>query len=56
MDGHADYHKWIGSETIKKGRQNVRSHPGIWGPATQEGIEDVQWMQRGIWGKFGYNP
>jgi prepilin-type N-terminal cleavage/methylation domain-containing protein/prepilin-type processing-associated H-X9-DG protein len=56
MDGHADYHKWIGNETIKRGRQSVRSHPGIWGPTTQEGIEDVQWMQRGIWGKFGYNP
>jgi len=56
MDGHADYHKWTGSETIKKGRQNVRSHPGIWAATTPEGIRDVQWMQLGIWGKFGYNP
>jgi prepilin-type N-terminal cleavage/methylation domain-containing protein len=54
MDGHADYHKWQGAETIKKGRANVRSHPGIWGPTTEEGIADVQWMQIGIWDKMGY--
>jgi prepilin-type N-terminal cleavage/methylation domain-containing protein/prepilin-type processing-associated H-X9-DG protein len=53
-DGHSDYHKWVGAETVKKGRLSVRSHPGIWGPVTEEGIEDVQWVQIGIWGKFGY--
>jgi len=53
-DGHSDYHKWTGAETVKKGRTNVRSHPGIWGPQTPEGIKDVQWMQWGIWGKYGY--
>ena len=25
-------------------------------PKTDEGKEDVQWMQRGIWGKLGYKP
>jgi len=55
-DGHADYHKWTGSETVKKGRTNVRSHPGIWGPTTEEGIADVQWVQMGIWGRLGYTP
>jgi prepilin-type N-terminal cleavage/methylation domain-containing protein/prepilin-type processing-associated H-X9-DG protein len=55
-DGHADYHKWTGGETVKKGRTNVRSHPGIWRPATEDGVLDVQWMQWGIWGKFGYKP
>ena len=53
-DGHSDYHKWAGSETVKKGRASVRSHPGIWGPTTEEGIADVKWMQTGIWGKLGY--
>ncbi len=53
-DGHATYHKWQGLETIKRGRDSVRSHPGIWGPASEEGREDVQWVQYGIWGKFGY--
>jgi prepilin-type N-terminal cleavage/methylation domain-containing protein/prepilin-type processing-associated H-X9-DG protein len=56
VDGHADAHKWIGTETVKKGRVSVRSHPGIWGPTTPEGIADVQWMQMGIWGKKGYQP
>jgi len=55
-DGHADYHKWSGTETVKKGRTNIRSHPGIWRPTTEEGVVDVQWMQMGIWGKFGYKP
>ncbi len=53
-DGHSDYHKWVGNETVKRGRHDVRSHPGIWGPTTQEGITDVQWTQMGIWGKLGY--
>jgi len=53
-DGHSDYHKWGGTETVKKGQADVRSHPGIWGPTTQEGITDVQWVQMGIWGKVGY--
>jgi len=53
-DGHAEYHKWRGLETVKKGRNSVRSHPGIWGPATEDGRADVAWVQRGIWGKLGY--
>jgi prepilin-type N-terminal cleavage/methylation domain-containing protein/prepilin-type processing-associated H-X9-DG protein len=53
-DGHSDYHKWTGTETVKKGRIDIRSHPGIWGPTTEEGMADVQWMQMGIWGKRGY--
>jgi prepilin-type processing-associated H-X9-DG protein len=53
-DGHAEYHKWKALETIQRGRDAVRSHPGIWGPATDEGREDVQWVQYGIWGELGY--
>jgi len=53
-DGHSQYHKWRGLETIKKGRDNVRSWPGIWGPTEEDGLADVQWVQWGIWGEFGY--
>lgn len=53
-DGHSDYHKWTATETVKKGQINIRTHPGIWGPTTHEGIADVQWVQIGIWGKLGY--
>jgi prepilin-type N-terminal cleavage/methylation domain-containing protein/prepilin-type processing-associated H-X9-DG protein len=55
-DGHCDYHKWTGAETVKRGQTNVRSHPGIWGPTTEEAITDVRWVQIGIWGKLGYKP
>ncbi|MEN6425157.1 MAG: type II secretion system protein [Phycisphaerales bacterium] len=53
-DGHTEYRKWESLETIKKGRNNVRSWPGEWVPETDEGIVDLQWVQKGIWGKLGY--
>jgi len=53
-DGHTEYHKWTALETIKKGRNNVRTWPGVWVPETDEGIDDLQWVQKGIWGKYGY--
>ncbi len=54
VDGHAEYRKWAGIETIKQGRNNVRMWTGDFAPVTEEGIEDVQWVQRGSWGKLGY--
>ena len=53
-DGHTEYHKWTGLETIKQGRDHVRTWQGDFSPDTQEGVEDLQWVQRGIWGKLGY--
>jgi prepilin-type processing-associated H-X9-DG protein len=53
-DGHSEYHKWKGIETIKQGRDNVRTWVGLFNPVTEEGKEDVQWVQRGIWGNLGY--
>jgi prepilin-type N-terminal cleavage/methylation domain-containing protein/prepilin-type processing-associated H-X9-DG protein len=53
-DGHSDYHKWTGLETIKLGRNHVRSWVGEFAPKTPEGLEDLQWVQWGIWGKRGY--
>lgn len=55
-DGHAEYHKLRGVETIKQGRSQTRTWAGSFLPKTDEGKEDVQWMQRGIWGKLGYKP
>ncbi len=51
----AIYHKWKGIETIKQGRDNVRTWVGLFNPVTEEGKEDVQWIQRGIWGSLGYD-
>jgi prepilin-type N-terminal cleavage/methylation domain-containing protein len=55
-DGHGEYHKWKGIETIKLGRDNVRTWSGLFTPATDEGKLDVQWVQKGIWGGLGYEP
>jgi prepilin-type processing-associated H-X9-DG protein len=55
-DGRAGYHKWKGIETIKQGRDNVRTWVGLFAPVTEEGKEDLQWVQKGIWGKLGYEP
>ena len=54
-DGRAGYHKWTGLETIKLGRDNERTWEGEYVPKTPDGILDLQWMQKGIWGKLGYN-
>lgn len=57
-DGHSEYHKWRDKRTMDLALllppyENVQdgfasvSHPGN---------EDLEWAQKGIWGKLGYNP
>jgi len=56
-DGHAEYQKWRGTETIKVGRARVRGHAGAGTvPTSDSGYEDLHWLQRGCWGKLGYTP
>ena len=56
-DGHVEYKKWKGIETIKMGRSRVRGHAGAgWTPANDEDFDDLYWMQKGCWGKLGYAP
>lgn len=61
-DGHADFYKWRGSDTIELGKKrdlgNARTQPQVvpTNPETQEGCEDLHWVQRGCWGKLGYTP
>jgi prepilin-type N-terminal cleavage/methylation domain-containing protein/prepilin-type processing-associated H-X9-DG protein len=56
-DGHADYHKWRGTDTIKMGRDRQRGHPGNnYPPTTEEGFQDLYWMQKTTWGRLGYSP
>jgi prepilin-type N-terminal cleavage/methylation domain-containing protein/prepilin-type processing-associated H-X9-DG protein len=55
-DGHNDYWKWKGIDTIKHGRTVERGHTGDWTPQTTEGFQDLYKMQRGTWGKLGYTP
>ena len=55
-DGHNEYKKWTGTDTIKRGRTVDRGHVGDWTPETDQGFQDLYWMQKGCWGKLGYNP
>ncbi len=56
-DGHVEYKKWTGTETIKMGRDRVRGHAGAgWTPPNDEDFDDLYWMQKGCWGKLGYAP
>ncbi|OHB64351.1 MAG: hypothetical protein A2Y77_00105 [Planctomycetes bacterium RBG_13_62_9] len=46
-DGHVEYWKWRGHETI--------SVPAPAKPETQDGLYDLQRVQRVIWGRLGYS-
>ena len=54
-DGRAGFKKWKGVETIKvaMAQENV-ALPAFHEPKTSEGKDDLQWVQRGTWGKLGY--
>ncbi len=51
-DGHSDYWKYIGKETIDVGKMPNPMHN--FKPTTEDGLEDVRRMQVAIWGRVGY--
>jgi prepilin-type N-terminal cleavage/methylation domain-containing protein/prepilin-type processing-associated H-X9-DG protein len=51
-DGHSDYWKYVGKETIDVGKQLNPAHN--YKPTTDDGLEDVRRMQTAIWGRVGY--
>jgi prepilin-type N-terminal cleavage/methylation domain-containing protein/prepilin-type processing-associated H-X9-DG protein len=56
-DGHSDYKKWKGIETIQNGRDLERGHAGAgFVPTSSDGYQDLYWMQKSTWGRLGYNP
>jgi len=56
-DGHAEYWKWRGSDTIVEGRNRQRTHPSAnFTPQTDSGFEDLYTLQKYCWGKVGYSP
>jgi prepilin-type N-terminal cleavage/methylation domain-containing protein/prepilin-type processing-associated H-X9-DG protein len=56
-DGHSDYWKWKGTDTIKHGREFARTFAGPgWQPETDQGFQDLYTMQKATWGKLGYEP
>jgi prepilin-type N-terminal cleavage/methylation domain-containing protein/prepilin-type processing-associated H-X9-DG protein len=53
-DGHSDYWKYRGAETIKVGK--MANPPHQYAPTTNEGLADLQKMQKATWGRLGYTP
>jgi prepilin-type N-terminal cleavage/methylation domain-containing protein/prepilin-type processing-associated H-X9-DG protein len=50
-DGHVEYKKWKGIETIKWGRDHVDYHAGGMSPSSDEGWEDLLFIHDGCWGQ-----
>ncbi|MHC4460851.1 MAG: hypothetical protein ACYS6W_06780 [Planctomycetota bacterium] len=56
-DGHSEYWKWKGKETIKLGRTAGRTRPpSNVIPQSPQGKEDLHRVQKAVWGKLGYEP
>jgi prepilin-type processing-associated H-X9-DG protein len=56
-DGHAEYWKWKGSETVSQGKDD-EEHDVTTGftPTSQAGYDDLYRIQKACWGKLGYAP
>ena len=64
-DGHAEYWKWKGRETVTMPRRGVEvgldtldlEPPAEWyQPQTEHGLYDLQRLQKATWGRLGYSP
>jgi prepilin-type N-terminal cleavage/methylation domain-containing protein/prepilin-type processing-associated H-X9-DG protein len=61
-DGHAEFWKWKGRETVSMPRDLLFESNGLfhvileenYEPQTEDGIYDLQRLQRAIWGRLGY--
>ena len=61
-DGHVEYWKWKGRETVEMSRElfPLRSlftkllEGGDYEPQTEDGLYDLQRLQRATWGRLGY--
>ena len=51
-DGHAEYWKWQDTRTVKAAHGNTTWGPGVDVPDNP----DIPRVQRGAWGKLGYEP
>ncbi len=56
-DGHAEYWKWKGSETVNTRRLTSRNLEVVgvhnYEPQTEDGMYDLQRLQRATWGRLG---
>jgi hypothetical protein len=65
-DGHAEYWKWMGSKTVTMPRKPLPAgsrfpnkyieilEGGDYEPQTEDGMYDLQRLQKAIWGRIGY--
>jgi prepilin-type N-terminal cleavage/methylation domain-containing protein len=62
-DGHGEYWKWKGRETLEMPRElflrrnlmyEMLAGPQDYPPQTEEGLYDLQRLQRATWGRLGY--
>jgi prepilin-type N-terminal cleavage/methylation domain-containing protein len=61
-DGHSEYWKWRGHETVGMPRELTPAGSlltaglvgGDYTPQTEEGLDDLQRLQRATWGRLGY--
>ena len=53
-DGHTEYWKWKGRDTIAAGKMTNPMHQ--FQPVTAAGREDLHRMQIAVWGRLGYTP
>jgi prepilin-type processing-associated H-X9-DG protein len=59
-DGHAEYWKWKGRETVRMPGRLHQFSQGLRGgedyePQTEDGLYDLQRVQRATWGRLGYS-
>ncbi len=52
VDGHSDYWKWGSLETAAVGKEPNPQHQYV--PQSPEAVEDLQKMQKAVWGRLGY--
>ncbi len=52
VDGHSDYWKWGSLETAAVGKNPNPQHQYV--PQSPEAMEDLQKMQKAVWGRLGY--
>lgn len=54
-DGHVEYWKWKGTDTVKFGKDRQRGHQSAnYAPTTDAGFEDLHRVQKYTWGRLGY--
>jgi prepilin-type N-terminal cleavage/methylation domain-containing protein/prepilin-type processing-associated H-X9-DG protein len=61
VDGHAEFWKWEGKETIKSGLsldpdRIIETAHETFKPTTNEGLKDLHKTQIAVWGRLGYEP